>query len=171
MYQVGAETWGYYDKLKGSYRLYLEYAYTTAAFDDIRNPIPNESINIAYNHGTYRSGYRYLNDVMGHAIDSDSRMLSVAAILDQDNGMFWKGWFKYAKLNQEGHLNPVNKGIVGFNTIALSEKRWASVGVSMETSISRNFRVKVGGFLTSSRIPDEGSDTDGGVFASLTSAF
>ena len=162
IWQVGAETWGYYDKFKGSYRFYLEYATTIATFDDLRNPVPNQSFNIAYNHHVYRSGYRYLNDVMGHAIDSDGTMISVAAILDQDNGMFWKGWFKYADLNHDGE---------GFNTIALGEREWASLGVSLETSIAKNFRIKVGGFLTSDRLPDKGTDTGGGVFASLTSTF
>ena len=150
---AGIETWGYYDKLKGSYRLYLEYANTQAEFDDD---------NVTYNHHIYRSGYRHLNDVMGHSIDSDSNMVSVAAILDQDNGMFWKGWFKYAELNHDR---------TGFNTIAPLGNDWASLGLSMETSISPHFRVKVGGFLTSSRILDEGRDNDGGVFASITSTF
>ncbi len=99
---------------------------------------------------------------MGHAIDSDSSMISLAAMLDQDNGMFWKSWFKYADLNRdEGGINP----------IAPHGKKWASLGLSMETSINKNFRVKVGGFVTNSRVPNEGSDTGGGVFASLTSTF
>jgi hypothetical protein len=162
LWQVGAETWGYYDKLKGSYRLYLEYANTVSSFDDLLSPELKDTFNIAYNHSVYRSGYRYQNDVLGHAIDSDSNMISVAAILDQDNGMFWKGWFKYADLNRDE---------TGFNTIARGGREWTSLGVSMETSIARNFRIKVGGFLTSDRLPDKGTDTGGGVFASLTSTF
>jgi hypothetical protein len=162
MYQVGAETWGYYDKLKGSYRFYLEYANTVSSFDDLLDPEFKTTFNIAYNHNIYRSGYRYQNDVMGHSIDSDSEMISVAAILDQDNGMFWKGWFKYANLNRDE---------TGFNTIAPGGNKWASLGVSMETSIARNFRIKVGGFVRSSRVPNQGTDTGGGVFASLTSTF
>ena len=162
LYQVGAETWGYYDKFEGSYRLYLEFSNTVSSFDDIKNPEFRETYNIAYNHPIYRSGYRYVNDSMGHAIDSDSNMISVAAMLDQDNGMFWKGWFKYAELNEDNG---------GFNTIAFRRKEWTSLGVSMETSINKNFRVKVGGFVTNENVQDQSSDTDGGVFASLTSAF
>ncbi len=76
--------------------------------------------------------------------------------------MFWKGWFKYADLNNDEELR---------NPIAPDGNKWAAPGLSMETSISNNFRLQVGGFVTSSQIPDEGSDTSGGVFANLTSTF
>ena len=154
----GIETWGYNERLKGSYRLYLEYANTRASFykrDDAE-------FNTAYNHHIYQSGYRYLDDSLGHAIDSDSEMISVAAILDLDNGTFWKGWLKFADLNRDED---------GLNPIAPLGKKWTSLGLSMETSISTNFRLKVGGFVTTSHIPNEGSDTGGGVFACLTSTF
>ena len=84
-------------------------------------------------------------------------MISVAAMLDQDNGMFWKGWFKYADLNRD-------EG--GFNTIAVYGRKISSLGVSMETSVAKNFRVKVGGFLSSDRVNrlsnDDDRETDGG---------
>jgi hypothetical protein len=155
---AGIETWGYNERMQGSYRLYLEYADTRASFDKIND----FEYNVAYNHNIYRSGYRYLNDSMGHAIDSDSNMISLAGILDQDNGMFWKAWFKYAELNRDDS---------GFNTIALRSKDWTSLGLSWEASIHKNFRLQLGGFVTTERVSQLGSDSGGGVFASLTSAF
>lgn len=92
----GVETWGGVGRSDSSFRLHLEYADTAAAFLD-RPP----NFNFAYNHGIYRSGYRYRSRSLGHALDNDSRMLSLGAQVMEPTGRSWRFLTRYAVINRD----------------------------------------------------------------------
>ena len=99
------------------------------------------SHNIIYNHGAYSDGYRHLGVSMGHGIDSDSQIISAGAMLSRNNGDFWRGWIKHAKLNIDG---------AGKNTIAgANGKKWSAIGVSLDKKLNKRSKLNLGLQFTS----------------------
>ncbi len=83
----------------------------------------------------YTDGYRYLDVSMGHGIDSDSKMVSAGLILNQNNGNFWRGWVKHAKLNEDG---------IGNNPIAPNGREWSAIGLSLDKEWKEDLKVNLG---------------------------
>jgi hypothetical protein len=81
----GLEIWRFGGQDPASQRLYMEYADTAAAFYQ-SSPI----YNYAYEHGIYRSGYRYYGRSLGHSLDGDGRMLSLGVMGVAASGNFWE---------------------------------------------------------------------------------
>ena len=88
------------------WRLIGEYANTIAGdvVGKSRNP------GVWYNSGAYPSGYRYLNRSMGHTIDGDAEIFSVAAIITDTMDRTWRLKFINLELNKfnnrRGQLSP-----------------------------------------------------------------
>ena len=95
--QAGVETWGALGDSGISYRLRMEYSNTTVNF--WRN---HPKYNIAYVHGTYRSGYRYNSESLGHAVDGDGQMLSLGGVLVEPEGRTWELILRSIRTNQDG---------------------------------------------------------------------
>lgn len=93
--QAGLALWGATGS--GSWRLRLEITDTAVAF--YRDP---PMFNTAYNHGIYRSGYRYRGRSLGHGIDNDGRMLSVGGIWTGPKGRTLALTLRRARLNRDG---------------------------------------------------------------------
>ncbi|HET8706641.1 MAG TPA: capsule assembly Wzi family protein [Pseudomonadales bacterium] len=67
---VGSEFWGQLNS-GASWRLIIEHVNTHASFwNDIHD-------NVAYEHSTYTTGYRYFGKVLGASVDSDARAARV----------------------------------------------------------------------------------------------
>jgi hypothetical protein len=92
--QFGLEFWG--KSPLGGYRLRAEYADTPCAF----NGAPE--FNCAYRHYIYPQGYTYRGRIIGHSLDNDSRMLSVAGLLVRENGDVLSLEFRRAEINRDG---------------------------------------------------------------------
>lgn len=90
----GAEWWG---GLQGgkSWRLTIEHANTHASFTD------ESQENVAYEHSTYLSGYRYYNRVLGAAIDSDARSTKMTAMFSANNDVFWSVSIRKTAFNND----------------------------------------------------------------------
>jgi len=86
----GGEVWGDLGKVGASWRLHVEYAETFAA-----------RFNIAYEHGIYRSGYRYYSRSLGHSIDGDGRQLSLGATVVDERGGTWEALLRGIRTNQD----------------------------------------------------------------------
>ncbi len=127
---VGGSVSGLSKKLGGSWRAYLEATDTSAAW--FKGRARN---NIIYNHSAYTDGYRHLGVSMGHGIDSDSRMVSAGTMLSKNNGDFWRGWVKHAKLNTDG---------IGTNPLAPNGKTWSAVGVSLNKKLNKQTKLNLG---------------------------
>ena len=93
--QFGLEFWG--SSPLGGYRLRAEYADTACMFN-ARRP----QFNCAYRHTIYPQGYAYRGRIIGHSLDNDSRMFSVAGLLTRANGDVLSVELRRAKINRDG---------------------------------------------------------------------
>ncbi len=94
--QVGASLWGR-GGMGASWRLWLEFADTAASFLR-RQPL----FNYAYEHGIYRSGYRYRGRSLGHGIDGDGRLISAGGIWIGPDGRTLSAALRRADINRDG---------------------------------------------------------------------
>ena len=58
--------------------------------------------NCAYRHHLYPQGYAYRGRIIGHSLDNDSRMFSVAGLLTRTNGDVLSVALRRAKVNRDG---------------------------------------------------------------------
>lgn len=96
--QGGVEAWG---DLRGvAHRTFLEVADTTCRQGGLgfSDAVPD----CGYEHGVYRTGYRYENRSMGHPGDSDSLTYSVGSTLVQSGGQTWNVLLRYMEINRVG---------------------------------------------------------------------
>ncbi len=154
---LGASVSGYSNRYNGSWRAYIEAVDTSAAFYKGR-----KRNNIIYNHGRYRDGYRYLDVSMGHAIDSDSKMVSLGGMLTQKNGNFWRAWIKKAKLNEDGE---------GLNPIAPKGRAWSALGVSLDKKINPVTTIKLGAQIISDKPVGGKRDNDFAISIGFSRSF
>ncbi len=99
MHQAGIEHWGVFGN--SSYRTIFEYTDTTHRRGWTFN---TTGYNVSYNHGVYRSGYRYYDQPIGYSGDNDNKVRSFILIIDQNDGRFLHAIFR------NGHMNIDNAG-------------------------------------------------------------
>jgi hypothetical protein len=124
--QVGIEASGTW-RDRWSWRGFAEAAITKCRF--YRADVDS---NCAYNHGSYRTGYRYRGRSVGHGADNDARVLSAGLLLADENDTSWQLLLRYGELNRYG---PPDTG----NTLSPTRQDLAGVDVSH----SRAFRYGV----------------------------
>ena len=83
MVQFGIETSGFF-RNRWSYRWYAELAGTSCDY------ISDDRWNCAYNHGIYKTGYRYRGRVVGHAAENDSQVVSTGLVLVSELDKQWE---------------------------------------------------------------------------------
>jgi len=93
----GLESWGDLGDAGASWRAHVEFSRTTA------NLFSGDSsrLDTAYEHGVFRSGYRYYGRSIGHAIDSDARMISLGASMVDGGGDVWEALLRSIRTNQD----------------------------------------------------------------------
>ena len=96
MGQFGAEWSGYFAD-RWSTRVFAEFAGTSCQFYE-----SSEIFNCAYNHGTYRTGYRYEGRPIGHAVDNDARVVSLGLLAVDENDSQWRALVRIGELNRGG---------------------------------------------------------------------
>lgn len=124
--QAGVELWG--ESAGGSYRLHLEFADTTLQFWK-----DNASPNVVYEHGLYRSGYRYQGRSLGHAMDNDGRSLSLGLLLARHSGSTWSLLIRRAELNRDG----TDRAAPGGNTVSGQVVDRHEIGLSHAIPLER----------------------------------
>jgi hypothetical protein len=92
---AGIEFWGESERF-GSYRFWLEATETTCQFYATGKP------NCAYNHGIYRTGYRYRGRSIGHGLDNDAKVISAGGLLNDSRGHAWSATATFGELNRVG---------------------------------------------------------------------
>ena len=97
--QAGFEWWGELNTrwISGSYTAHFEVSDTLAEFWE-----SDPAYNLAYNHGTYQSGYRYDGRPIGAAADGDSLVVSAGLSLVESADKSWNALVRWQKLNQDG---------------------------------------------------------------------
>jgi hypothetical protein len=114
--QFGLEFWG--SSGLGGYRLRAEYSDTTCMF----NAEPPE-FNCAYRHNIYPQGYAYRGRMIGHSMDNDSRMLSLAGILSRANGDVFSIELRHADLNRDGGPHAISDTPADLDNVELRYSR------------------------------------------------
>ncbi|KPK52269.1 MAG: hypothetical protein AMJ59_27055, partial [Gammaproteobacteria bacterium SG8_31] len=98
--QAGVEWWGDLNTrwISGAYTAHVEATSTLAEFWE-----SEPAYDLAYNHGTYRSGYRYTGRSIGAAADGDSYVVSAGLTLVQDDDRSWNALVRWSNLNKKGN--------------------------------------------------------------------
>jgi hypothetical protein len=91
----GLEVWG--SSPLGGWRVHAEYADTACNFSRER---PN--FDCAYRNAIYSQGYSNWGRPIGDALDNDSRMYSIAAILNRADGSEMSLSLRRAEINRDG---------------------------------------------------------------------
>ena len=94
--QVGVEYWG---TIGGaSHRTHFEVTDSVARLGALGegSPVPNS----AYNHGIFRTGYRYNGRSIGHSMDGDGLSFSLGSTLVQSAGHTWNLSLRHMEINR-----------------------------------------------------------------------
>lgn len=153
MLQLGVDTSGFF-RNRWSYRWYAELAGTSCDF------ISDDIWNCAYNHGIYKTGYRYRGRVVGHAAENDSQIFTSGLVLVSNENKQWQALLRIGDLNRGGNpdarntLTPTPLDIVSFDLMhsrSLGSFGWLDIGLGYERiddSLSNQDSKDVRGFLT-----------------------
>jgi hypothetical protein len=154
--QFGFETSGFF-RNRWSYRWYAELAGTSCDY------ISDDRFNCAYNHGIYRTGYRYRGTVVGHAAENDSQIVSTGLVLVSELDRQWEALLRVGDLNRGGApderntLTPTKLEIRSFDLThrrslgSNAEYGWLDIGLGYEDiddPLSGNNNSDVRGFVT-----------------------
>ena len=82
----------------------------------------------AYRHSIYPQGYAYRGHVIGHSIDNDSRMFSVAALLNRVNGDVFGVTLRRAQINRDGGPHAISDMPVELKSVELRYSRRLGAG-------------------------------------------
>jgi hypothetical protein len=133
--QVGLETWG--SSRFAAWRLRAEYSDTACNFSR-----ETPQFGCAYRNSIYPQGYEYRGRVIGHAMDNDSRMYSIAALLTRPNGDVASIMVRRVELNRDGGEHAISAVPLDLDNVELRYSRgfWGgkiSVGVGYESPSTR----------------------------------
>lgn len=128
---LGAEVWGAVPW--GSWRLHIEYADTTCNFSR-RTP----QFGCAYRNRLYPQGYSFRGRAIGHAMDNDSRMYSLGAMLVRPTRESWSLLVRRAELNRDSFtadpahtISPVRGQLKGVGLQYNRAFTWGELGISL----------------------------------------
>jgi len=94
--QAGVEMTGLWQE-RWSWRGFAELASTKCRFYE-----GDIDYNCAYNHGIYRSGYRYRGRGIGHGADNDARLVSAGLTAVNADETEWRLLIRHGELNRGG---------------------------------------------------------------------
>ena len=132
--QLGIETSGFF-RNRWSYRWYAELAGTSCDY------ISDDIWNCAYNHGIYRTGYRYRDRAVGHGVENDSQVISTGLMFVNERGKQWEALVRVGELNRGGLpdiRNTLTPTPVEIASIDLTHRRslgnygWLDIGLGYE---------------------------------------
>lgn len=92
--QLGTEWSGSVAK-RWSATVFAEYAETVCQFYE-----DSEEYDCAYNHSTYKTGYRYRGRAIGHGFDNDAEVVSVGVVMVDAKDTQWRALLRIGTLNQ-----------------------------------------------------------------------
>jgi hypothetical protein len=133
----------------GGLRVRAEYADTACNFSRER-----PEFDCAYRNGAYPQGYAYRGRILGHSIDDDSRMYTIAAMLNRAEGSFVSLSLRRIELNRDGGAHAISDVPLDVDNVELHYSREVGVGrISAglgydSSSFSQDSSSVVHGFLT-----------------------
>ncbi|HEU4780705.1 MAG TPA: capsule assembly Wzi family protein, partial [Steroidobacteraceae bacterium] len=117
----GIETWG--SSSFGGWRLRAEYAGTACNF---AREAPE--YNCAYRNSIYPQGYSYRGRTIGHAMDNDSVIFSLAGILTRPGGDTFSLTVRRVELNRDGGPHPISEVPLDLDNVELRYSRMFGAG-------------------------------------------
>ena len=96
MGQLGVE-WSGVIRNRCSARAFAEYAGTSCQFYE-----SSVIFDCAYEHGIYRTGYRFRGNSIGHGFDNDAEVVSAGVSLADENDSRWRMLLRTGELNRGG---------------------------------------------------------------------
>lgn len=119
--QFGLETWG--SSRWGGWRVRAEYADTTCNFER-KQPF----YDCAYRSPIYPQGYAYRGRIIGHSMDNDSRMATLAALLTRPRGDTLSLTIRRAELNRNGGPHALSDVSLDVDDVELRYSRGLGAG-------------------------------------------
>ena len=117
--QFGMETWIHMGL--GTLRMRAEYTDTTCSFTRQR-----PQFDCGYRNSLYPQGYSYRGRIIGDALDNDSRMTSVAALLTRPSGETFSLLVRHIDVNRDGGAHALSISPRKINNVELRHSReWA----------------------------------------------
>jgi hypothetical protein len=117
----GLEGWG--SSPLGGYRWRAEYADTACIFNS-----PEPQFGCGYRNSIYPQGYTYRGRIIGHAMDNDSRMYSLAGYLSRPNGDVLSLTLRRVELNRDGGLHTISDVPLTLDNVELRYSRVFGAG-------------------------------------------
>jgi hypothetical protein len=119
--QFGLETWG---AMGGdSWRLRAEYSDTACNFSR-----EQPEFGCAYRNAAYPQGYAYRGRIIGHSMDNDSRMYSLAGLLTRQNGDVIGVTLRRVELNRDGGPHAISDVPLDVDNVELRYSRGVGAG-------------------------------------------
>jgi hypothetical protein len=112
----GLEWWGQVGS--DGLRLRAEYADTTCVFTR-----EQPQFDCAYRNSIYPQGYTHRGRVIGHALDNDSRMWSLAGLLTRSGGDVLSLSLRSAEVNRDGGMHAISATPVDLDNVELRYSR------------------------------------------------
>lgn len=119
--QFGLETWG--SMRLGGWRLRAEYTDTACNFTRER-----PEFGCAYRHAIYPQGYAYRGRIIGHTMDNDSRMFTLAGVLNRENGDSLSVSIRRVRLNRDGGDHAISDVPLDVDNVELRYSRGLGAG-------------------------------------------
>jgi hypothetical protein len=117
----GFETWG--SSALGGWRLRGEYSGTACNFSR-----QEPEYGCAYRNLIYPQGYTYRGRIIGHAMDNDSEMFSLAAILTRPGGDTVSLLLRKVEFNADGGPHSITEVPADLNNVELRYSRAFGIG-------------------------------------------
>jgi hypothetical protein len=145
--QFGVESWG---SVRDSiWRVRAEYADTTCVFTR-----QDPQFGCAYRNALYPQGYAFQGRIIGHTMDNDSRMYTVAGLVTRGNGDLLGLTVRKVELNRDGGDHAISDVPLDLDNVELRYSRGLgasriSVGIGYQSSpISAGSVSRVHGFAS-----------------------
>ena len=140
--QFGLETWG--SAGSSTWRLRSEYSDTACIFTR-----EQPQFDCAYRNALYPQGYAYRGRIIGHSMDNDSRMFTLAGLMTRAGGDVLSLTLRRVKLNRDGGEHAISDVPLDLDNVELRYSRGVgagklSVGVGYQspaTSVDSDSRV------------------------------
>ena len=118
--QGGVEFWG--QQAGWQQRTHIEFADTVCQEGGLG--FSGDKYRCAYEHSTYRTGYRYRGRTLGHGVEGDGRMLSLGTTLTSPRGVSWNSLLSRAEINRsDSATNTLSPTAVSLTELHLSRQQ------------------------------------------------
>jgi hypothetical protein len=117
----GLEAWG--SSAPGGWRLRAEYSDTACNFSR-----ETPQFGCAYRNEIYPQGYAYRARIIGHSMDNDSRMFSLAGLLTRSNGDVMSLLIRRVSLNRDGGEHAISEVPLDLDNVELRYSREFGAG-------------------------------------------